>query len=219
MWHQLKDKTIMTHRLFTSLAVLMLFVLVLVGGLPVLSTAARASDVSVVLAAPEVATPLLQVASTPGLPVVEAGGNTTCVINQAGQLYCWGAYSTLPDDLGTFTQVSVAGKHICAVTVSGVLHCWGENYYGDQMTVPDDLGAVSQFSAGWDHTCAVTAEGVLRCWGENSYRRATVPNDLGLVSQVSVGQNHTCALTASKVLRCWGDSQYGQATVPEDLGL
>lgn len=36
-------------------------------------------------------------ANASGLPVVEAGGNTTCVINAAGELYCWGANSTAGD--------------------------------------------------------------------------------------------------------------------------
>ncbi|MBP1468996.1 hypothetical protein EYB53_025025, partial [Candidatus Chloroploca sp. M-50] len=107
------------------------------------------------------------------LPQVIAGGNTTCVINRAGYLFCWGASSAVPAELGVVSQVSVGGSHTCAVTAGGTLRCWGDNGSG-QATVPAELGAVSQVSAGDTHTCAVTAGGTLRCWGDNGSGQATV---------------------------------------------
>ncbi len=161
--------------------------------------------------------------STTALPQVVAGGHTTCVINVAGQVYCWGAFSDVPADLGAVSQVSAGGGQTCAVTVDGVLRCWGDNGDG-KATVPGDLGTVSQVSAGGSHTCAVTVDGALRCWGNNGNGQTTVPGDLGAVSQVSAGEEHTCAVRADGMLRCWGrntdwnGNEVGQATVPDDLG-
>ncbi|WP_129671335.1 RCC1 domain-containing protein [Candidatus Chloroploca sp. Khr17] len=41
------------------------------------------------------------------LPQVSAGERKTCALNRAGQLYCWGAHSDVPSDLGPVRQVSV----------------------------------------------------------------------------------------------------------------
>ncbi|PDV98008.1 clostripain-related cysteine peptidase [Candidatus Chloroploca asiatica] len=169
--------------------------------------------------------------STTALPQVVAGGNTTCVINLAGQLYCWGASSNVPADLGVISQVSIGRSkndrsssfHICAVTLAGEVRCWGGNGSG-QATVPDDLGAVRQVSAGGHHTCVVRADGILRCWGANTdlngtyVAQATVPSDLGVVSQVSAGEYHTCVVRVDGTVRCWGLTKYGQAMVPSNLG-
>ncbi|PDV98006.1 hypothetical protein [Candidatus Chloroploca asiatica] len=217
----------MAHRRCLSLVLVILFAL----GLPMLVPQAASMAVPPVLEeAPPRSLPIVPEPlsfdlrpptalghSTTALPQVIAGGNTTCVINAAGQLYCWGAWSGIPEDLGLVSQVSVGRLHTCAVTEAGAVRCWGDNKNG-QATVPADLGAVSQVSAGDKHTCAVTAGGTLRCWGWNDYGQVTVPDDLGAVSQVSAGGSHTCALTAGGTLRCWGRNDDGQATVPADLG-
>ncbi|PDV97118.1 hypothetical protein A9Q02_19220 [Candidatus Chloroploca asiatica] len=155
--------------------------------------------------------------STTVLPQVIAGEARTCVINTVGQLYCWGGYSAVPDDLGAVSQVSAGVEHTCVVTVDGALRCWGDNFFG-QATVPDDLGAVSQVSAGAGHTCAVTVGGMLRCWGGNRDGQTTLPDDLGAVTQVSANWNATCAVMLGGALRCWGYHIYGHTDVPDDLG-
>ncbi len=151
------------------------------------------------------------------LPQVSAGGYRTCVINRAGQLYCWGRNSSIPADLGPVVQVSAGGYHTCAITTANTLHCWGDNTHG-QASVPADLGPVVQVSAGFLHTCAITTANTLRCWGRNDYGQASVPADLGPVVQVSAGGGHTCAITPANTLRCWGSNWAGQATAPADLG-
>ena len=158
------------------------------------------------------------------LPQVSAGGadgGTTCVVNIAGSLSCWGANSfgqtNVPSDIGSVRQVSVGGYHTCAITSANALRCWGLNGAG-QTIVPNDLGSVSQVSAGWGHTCVVTSTNAIRCWGLNGAGQATVPSDLGSVNQVSAGEYHTCAITSANALRCWGRNDYGAATVPINLG-
>lgn len=86
-----------------------------------------------------------------GLPVsIVAGEHHTCVIDDAGALWCWGSNAfgqlmLVPDDMGFdgYTTVPVAialddaalavaagGTHTCALTEAAALLCWGTNSSG-----------------------------------------------------------------------------------------
>ncbi|RRR67775.1 MAG: hypothetical protein EI684_18440 [Candidatus Viridilinea halotolerans] len=206
----------MMRRFFYALAMLLVGALLLLGGLPALLTAAtEAPDVPVA--------PVFQAANAPGEEQIATGkGGHTCVINQAGQLYCWGdnqyGQTDVPAGIAPVSQVSMGSSHTCALLNDGMLRCWGHNSDG-QTTVPPGLAAVTHVSAGGHHTCALTVDQALHCWGQNGEGQTAVPTDLGSVTQVGAGYDHTCALLAGGTLRCWGRNDVGQVdAVPHSHG-
>lgn len=121
---------------------------------------------------------------------VKAGGYTTCAIDGAGGLKCWGwdpgsaAPRLLPVDVpglaSGVADVTLATGHACVLTTGGGVKCWGNNSYGQlgngsttSSPTPVDvtgLGSnVIAINAGQFHTCAVMVGGVVKCWGDNQW--------------------------------------------------
>ncbi len=84
---------------------------------------------------------IVQIDSNPGTPTT--GGDTTCAIDSADNVWCWGAndgqiVSTQPGSSpspkvltgGRFTSVNVGVNHACAVATNGEVQCWGQNNSG-----------------------------------------------------------------------------------------
>jgi hypothetical protein len=89
----------------------------------------------------------LVAAGTSGSFGIDAGGDTTCVINDAHQVACWGrndfgqcglagplpqtSPSMVPMPTGdTPRLIGVGATHACAVLASNRVVCWGQNAYG-----------------------------------------------------------------------------------------
>ncbi|HET9048182.1 MAG TPA: hypothetical protein VFN29_04370 [Chiayiivirga sp.] len=139
------------------------------------------------------------VSSLNNVAAITAGYATTCALDNAGTVKCWGVYDRDCGLMGcgfAFTPtpqvVSALGNDVvsisageffqCAVTTAGAVKCWGDNYdnvLGDLGTVDPDpftpypisgLGSgVTQVSAGYDHACARLDDGSLRCWGYGGF--------------------------------------------------
>lgn len=124
---------------------------------------------------------------------VAAGGDTTCGLRKAGELYCWGdneyghvgdgsmeVSRNAPSRVGTesdWVTVAVGVTHACGIRKGGIMYCWGDNYMGQlgDGTTMDRLSPVrvgaetsySQLTAGDATTCSIR-NGELYCWGENA---------------------------------------------------
>lgn len=143
---------------------------------------------------------------------IEAGDGHTCVLDDAGEVRCWGdnrrgqlgrgdqvavGGAGNPTPAETFAvdlpeaalQVSAGGEHTCAVTVSGAVHCWGRGSegqlgYGDRVDVGD---------------------------GQGPSPRAAGAVDLGGPAlSVAAGAQHTCAVLVGGDVKCWGSNSRGQ---------
>ena len=137
---------------------------------------------------------------------VSVGGQHSCAVTTAGDLYCWGGNTDgqlgigsvggskdtpAKVGLGNVKQVSAAGIYTCAVTNSSDAYCWGDNFSGQfgngsiggQSSSPQqvNLANVSQISAG----------------GEDGTSSSGSPA-------------HTCAATTSGQGYCWGANAFGQ---------
>jgi alpha-tubulin suppressor-like RCC1 family protein len=143
--------------------------------------------------------PLLVPLPTKALQVV-TGVDFTCVLDELGDIYCFGnrAYGRLGDGRGwTGREASPVPQPVA--------------YSGDFV----------QLAAGSAHACGLRSNGVLFCWGWNAFGQVG-PNakkyqlaPLALLSgagyiDVTAGSGHTCALRSDRRVECWGDNYAGQ---------
>lgn len=159
---------------------------------------------------------------------VVSGNLSSCVLDQTGQVFCWGnngfgqlgqgdvedrgdepgemGSSLRPVDLGTTERVTqLVGRQYfyCALFESGRVKCWGHNGYG-QLGLNDNSSAFQTAAAGYPQN------------------RGDEPGEMGSalpflqfpggqsVKQVSAGVYHACAILADSSLRCWGANYVGQ---------
>jgi len=137
-----------------------------------------------------------------GLPAnivsVSAGDTHTCVLTQAGDVYCWGNNTAGRLGDGTDTNRPAPTKVI------------------------DLPGPVAQISAGDEGTCALTEAGAALCWGDNDEGQlgngtttdSFVPTPVtGLpsgVREINTNDTTACAVMKAGTVRCWGDNDDGE---------
>jgi alpha-tubulin suppressor-like RCC1 family protein len=129
--------------------------------------------------------------TTIAAPRMGLGNVTTCVLNEAGEAWCWGGNSNgaigdvvtgtarAPLRAPSFDGLSLAAidHRTCVVRNDRTVQCVGTNTYGQlgngstvdsrTLVVVTGLTAVTALSLGLGHSCAVSA-GQVRCWGDNS---------------------------------------------------
>lgn len=164
------------------------------------------------------------VVELPPVRSLDAGGDTTCVVDGAGAVLCFGAnrHGQLGDGLREpratpaavpglppMERVSVGVEHVCALDVEGAVHCWGWNGSGQivaggpiDVDVPvrmEGIPAARGVVAGYSDTCVVSEESRAICWG------AIVgpPTELGEARAIAIGVDHLC-LTREGEVRCFG---------------
>lgn len=131
---------------------------------------------------------------------VEVGWDSTCAVDTAGQMACWGRDEELVIPVGnpfdstnnaptlvtnlngaTVSAVSLGRNFGCAVTSAGSM-CWGNSQAGqvgagttNQSFWPPTVTRGNQpmldISAGGAFTCAITATGSAQCWGNAMFGR------------------------------------------------
>jgi len=126
---------------------------------------------------------------------VSAGYSHTCILSDAGKIYCFGDNKNGQLGDGTtemrltpvalnsdkvFKSVSAGFEHTCAIDDKDELYCWGGNPVGQLGTgdkenslTPvkvkyDTETKIRSISCGHRHTCSVTTEGIVHCWGWNT---------------------------------------------------
>lgn len=141
------------------------------------------------------ATPLLVPLPTRAVSVA-TGLDFTCVVDEIGDIYCFGnrAYgrlgggtrsrgpepSPVPQRVvfsGDFVQVAAGSAHACGLRATGVLLCWGWNAWGQaggsaayQLT-PRAVSTGNRFvdvTAGANFTCGLLSDRHVTCWGANN---------------------------------------------------
>lgn len=130
---------------------------------------------------------------------ISMGSYHSCVLEESGHAYCWGAnsYGQLGRGNNTSSLVPVAVD----------------------MSAPSAFTAIG---AGTDHTCAISSAQRTYCWGNGAQGRlgddSTIPAltpsqvsaPLKLATMTDAGGAHACAVDTGGRLHCWGSSQSGQ---------
>ncbi|MCK5687863.1 hypothetical protein KAI87_01275 [Myxococcota bacterium] len=159
--------------------------------------------------------------SSDGCFKMSAGGESTCIIDAANDLYCWGSIRQTAGDnpfelspvRPTFTdsknwlEVSVGADHICAIDNAQNLGCWGINGYGQigtgvtstyesfyDILVP--AGAAQDIrwtsvSASLYRSCGLTTQGDIFCWGNNLSSQCAQPTGDDVFSPALVERDGT----------------------------
>jgi alpha-tubulin suppressor-like RCC1 family protein len=127
---------------------------------------------------------------------VAAGGESSCLLNAGGSVWCWGYNGD--GEAGNGTTASAQTE---AVSVSM------------------DPG-VADISVGGFHACALRSNGTVFCWGMgvdgqlgNGYSQQTTPvqvSGLSGAKAIAAGGAHSCALMADTSVQCWGYAPYGE---------
>jgi hypothetical protein len=139
-----------------------------------------------------------------GMKKIFAGGATSCAVDGAGALWCWGA--------GGSSQLANGGVADLAVATKALASAGGAQFTG-----------VDEVALSNTHGCARKTDNTVWCWGSNANGAiginsgaATVPypsqvTDLfATATQISVGGSSSCARTNDGSVWCWGTNQYGQ---------
>jgi len=175
----------------------------------------------------------LQILANDRVNTLSAGRNHTCMIDEFGQVSCWGLEDsyTIKDSegiilssvtSGTYSQISAGGYHTCALDNNGTIHCWGDAIeITDPSVIPNIVSGKTvhyiNIDAGDDHVCAIDTKFRLHCWGE------IIPEILsGIpsipVKAVSVGTTNDCVISRSNDrVNCWGLNNNNQLSVPLDF--
>lgn len=139
--------------------------------------------------------------------VLSAGENHTCMVNQYGKPFCWGANQSGQLGNGKLERLERLPNAVMS-------------------TKHDAPLVVSNISAGTSHTCARTAFDSALCWGSNYFgelgdntangslfpvnvRDSTDAGPLNGVSAISTGAYFACAIF-NKQVACWGANSIGQ---------
>jgi hypothetical protein len=164
-------------------------------------------------------------------------GGITCVANESGVVFCFGAYvpdtlEGLPlrfDVLADATRLTVSTEGICATRSDNTTACALVSPTFDTFGCTSDgpCGALNgdrAFAVETGNACRVNG-GEALCGGDNTFGvvnpasrapQQTLPETLVLanVTAVSVGTQHACAITAGEI-RCWGRPVFGATGVLE----
>ncbi len=170
-----------------------------------------------------------------GVTAFALGTTTSCAIDAARQLSCWGrnmyrtidptnttikTAPTLVPGISAVESVAVGADHICAVT-AGTAKCWGLNTSGQigngqinnqnepqPITTVAGVGEAAEVAANGDHTCVRTTAGEVYCFGKGY--SATPTRILDGATRITAGGAHDCAVVEGGTVRCWGAQRYGQ---------
>ena len=162
-----------------------------------------------------------------GAKRVSVGAAHICVLDESGQIFCWGDSS--------YGQTGVQGAAAISVT----------DFRANPVQASIDARSVDICSGGY-HNCAALEDGTVRCWGANSVlieapadvlfytgmigvpgsgshgdseRIDSIPAlDFGeRVVEVDCSGSGTCARTETGNIHCWGWSEDGHLAFPDGV--
>jgi alpha-tubulin suppressor-like RCC1 family protein len=137
---------------------------------------------------------------------VAAGGQNSCALDNAGQVYCWGYNNA--GQIGNGTSGTASSSNVPVAVLAG--------------QIPAGVTIVS-IAGGGQLNCAIGSNGRSYCWGNggggsmgngsttflNPSPVATTMTGVNNLSTMGLGIQQTCA-TGSGAAYCWGRNSNGQ---------
>ncbi|HEU5075764.1 MAG TPA: hypothetical protein VFU02_16340 [Polyangiaceae bacterium] len=131
-------------------------------------------------------------------------GDSGCVLNEAGEVWCWG-----PTPFGQWGDGTVAS---CENGCPGLNH-----RAGHRAKVPP----ARELAVAGPQICTLSKSGEVWCWGASNYfpdvqlkNPQTIPAKVGLLGNDNVhvygGDGHWCVEKPDQRLLCWGENDFGQ---------
>ena len=152
-------------------------------------------------------------------PMVDVGTDATCVLNDRGEVDCWGGdrfeKSDPPDEL--FVQISLGFYAACGVDRARGVQCWG--YADSTWDIPGNTPAEKQFvnvQTNSDSACGLKLDGEIECWG-----RTIMEPPAGTFQFMTLDYGQLCALDMASNLQCFGrtwDTQLVGTYTSVDIG-
>ena len=180
------------------------------------------------------AVPMLQT----GLRFVDMAvvATTTCMLEEAGGVYCTGAFPPFEYWGPLAPTLELAGDYrslwgglaVCALGAAGEMWCVGYWFYTETyefINAADELGSVvpTAVTPGYGFVCVLNAAGKALCSGRGGYGelgngtftdlyafRPVVQSDSVVFTTITGAGSHTCALTTDGEVYCWGRNNMGQ---------
>lgn len=181
---------------------------------------------------------------SPHIVDLSAASSTTCAVDSAGSVYCWGdnyngqaahphaepviASPMRSDSLHCIRNVTMGPRGFgCALENSGSAWCWGYNRWGDAGTsftagggiadpIPELTDVVQVGAAG-----ALLADGTVWVWGSMAYWSGPVPQPVAGVTARALPTSGwaDCAINDRGRVECWGWNGAGEVEHPPSDGI
>ena len=163
---------------------------------------------------------------------IEAGNYHTCLLDETGDVKCWGwnGYGQIGD--GSFANIyspitvvlqrdfpvvelTIGGQHSCALIASGEVYCWGDNQFNQissEAKLEYPLAIEVDFrtgfpplaiSAGTEHTCVFLKDDRQYCLGSMSNSSYM---DIGAIDirGTASGNGFSCGIENDGEIFCFG---------------
>ncbi|HJL48693.1 MAG TPA: hypothetical protein RMG45_22730, partial [Polyangiaceae bacterium LLY-WYZ-15_(1-7)] len=151
---------------------------------------------------------------------LRANGDSTCLLDGAGAITCWGEHADSPSapllqaPAGAHVDLAFRGDTACGLREDGRVRCWGGvAAIVDPTSGPSaDTRAYRDVAVGDDTACGVLESGALTCWGDDAALLADVP--AGSFVQLDMLARTACAVSEAGEVRCWGADAGGLVTTP-----
>ncbi|MDP7203619.1 MAG: hypothetical protein QGF72_05760, partial [Candidatus Poseidoniaceae archaeon] len=154
---------------------------------------------------------------------ISAGAAYNCVLQDSGNIACWG--------VGSYGRLgSGSSSHVSTPGISNVDIGTGRTALDVQTSASGYLSSNYYSSTGsYIHTCAIGDDELLRCWGSGTFGQLGIgsttnigdgANEMGdnllvtdigdHVESVALGSYSSCAIREDGQVRCWGYNGHGQ---------
>jgi Regulator of chromosome condensation (RCC1) repeat len=158
---------------------------------------------------------------------ISTGIAHTCVVDEVGEIYCWGNgdLGQLGDGTGMYSIEDQDGTYF-------TIH----EEFKPVRVVNDDNIIFSSVECGGSFTCALDTLNDVYCWGSNYFlgdasnltfgdndytphpNKVIFPQNIK-IKKLSSGISHSCAVTEDGNVYCWGSNEFGQSGIinPVDI--
>jgi hypothetical protein len=141
-------------------------------------------------------------------------GNTGCALTSAGEVWCWGRWSSSRTGQSLLLPVQqmtgakdLAGK--CVIRWDDTVTCLATDLAVFRWDSNPAFPTALSIDESGENICAVTTARTVACTSKISVGFSTV-SGLSDVAQIDYRNSHSCALLLDGTVTCYGSNEFGQ---------